>query len=1044
MASIERTAYPRFRRVVPTRELHEVYTPNLSEAEWARGATRSDEHLLALVVFLKCFQRLGYFPRLQEVPPAIVEHVREYLSLPTSVVAAHDSERTLRHHKTLIRARLGVRLDPEQARDVAEQAIRVAAEVKDNPADLINVALEELIRARCELPGYTTLDELAARIRAEVNGGIFRAIGERLTVSDRGRLDGLLEVDPRTRRSDFDRLKQPARAATLTRLREHLAYLAWADSLGASERWLKGVPPAKVAHFAGEARVLDAADLGKAAQEKRLALIACLLHTARRRARDEVVGMFCKRMATIHKRGRTELEEIRERHRAELERLWDVFGDVLHGAREAMGVDVTAEVASPAPPDRDRYERAGRLMLEALEQAGGVERVSTDHSAISAHHGNNYMPFLERHYRPYRSTLFGLLEALQLESTSADRSVLDAVEFIAANRHLNREHVPDQVKGEPLNLSFAGENWLKVVRDRHRPGQLVRRHLEVCVFSHLADELRAGDIAVVGADAYASYLAQLMSWEECEPLVADYCAEAGLPATAGEFVERLRQELTEVAARVDAGYPDNADLVIEDNGQPLLKRRRGRDRRPSAIALERVIEDRMPERSILDVLTRTAFWLGWHRHFGPLSGSDPKLADPLARYVVITFTYGTNLGPHQASRHFRGLVSPHEISAPANQHITPGKLNLASTDVINQYSRLEVTRLWGDGSRVAADGTQMDTWSDNLLAESSIRYGGYGGIAYRHVSDTYIALFSHFIPCGVWEAVYVVEGLLQNQSEIQPDTIHTDTQGQSLPAYGLAEMLGFDLLPRIRNWQGLIFYRPSPETRYQHIDALFGDDPRNNINWKLLETHWVDLMRTVISIREGRVSSVVLLRRLSNDSKKNRLYRAFRELGRVVRTIVLLRYLSEPELREGITAITNRVEAFHGFSKWLSFGNAGVIADNDPDTMEKIVKFNELLANCLIFHTALDMMRVLNQLQREGYELDSADVASLSPYLTRHIRRFGDYVLDLSPPSEPPEAHLELNGMSGTGAAVDEVGLLALPPPEKGSKPTSEKHHSRK
>ena len=65
----------------------------------------------------------------------------------------------------------------------------------------------------------------------------------------------------------------------------------------------------------------------------------------------------------------------------------------------------------------------------------------------------------------------------------------------------------------------------------------------------------------------------------------------------------------------------------------------------------------------------------------------------------------------------------------------------------------------------------------------------------------------------------------------------------------------------------------------------------------------------MISIREARVSSVVLLHRLSNDSKKIRLYRAFRELGRVVRTIVLLRYLSEPELREGITAITNRVEA---------------------------------------------------------------------------------------------------------------------------------------
>jgi hypothetical protein len=131
-----------------------------------------------------------------------------------SVAAAHDSERTLRDHKALIRTRLGVKLDLEQARDVAEQAIRAGARVKDNPADLINVALEELIRARCELPGYTTLDELAARIRAEVNGAIFRGIGERMSSAERARLDGLLDVDLRSRRSDLDRLKQPARAAT--------------------------------------------------------------------------------------------------------------------------------------------------------------------------------------------------------------------------------------------------------------------------------------------------------------------------------------------------------------------------------------------------------------------------------------------------------------------------------------------------------------------------------------------------------------------------------------------------------------------------------------------------------------------------------------------------------------------------------------------------------------------------------------------------------------------------------------------------------------
>src|SRR3546814_1925666 len=78
----------------------------------------------------------------------------------------------------------------------------------------------------------------------------------------------------------------------------------------------------------------------------------------------------------------------------------------------------------------------------------------------------------------------------------------------------------------------------------------------------------------------------------------------------------------------------------------------------------------------------------------------------------------------------------------------------------------------------------------NLLSEYHIRYGGYGGIGYYHVSDKYIALFSHFIPCGVHEAVYILDGLLANRSDIQPDTVHGDTQAQSFPVFGLAHLLG--------------------------------------------------------------------------------------------------------------------------------------------------------------------------------------------------------------------------------------------------------------
>jgi hypothetical protein len=140
------------------------------------------------------------------------------------------------------------------------------------------------------------------------------------------------------------------------------------------------------------------------------------------------------------------------------------------------------------------------------------------------------------------------------------------------------------VDGVAVDTSFALEAWQRVIRDRRRPGKLVRRHFEVCVFSHLADELRSGDVAVVGSASYANWQTQLLPWEECEPMVAGYCAEAGLPSSPSEFTDGLRTRLAELAASVDAGYPDNADLMIDEGGRAVLKARKGKERRTSALA----------------------------------------------------------------------------------------------------------------------------------------------------------------------------------------------------------------------------------------------------------------------------------------------------------------------------------------------------------------------------------------------------------------------------------------------------------------------------
>ena len=152
--------------------------------------------------------------------------------------------------------------------------------------------------------------------------------------------------------------------------------------------------------------------------------------------------------------------------------------------------------------------------------------------------------------------------------------------------------------------------------------------------------------------------------------------------------------------------------------------------------------------------------------------------------------------------------------------------------------------------------------------------------------------------------------------------------------------------------------RSTKDTRYQHIDSLFSDV----VDWDLIATHLPDMLRVGLSIAAGTTTPSTILRRLGTYSRKNRLYLAFRELGVAVRTGFLLQFLGNAELRSAIQAATNKSESFNDFVKWLEFGGGGVIAENDRSEQRKIIKYNHLLANCLIFHNVCMMTRALHKL----------------------------------------------------------------------------------
>jgi hypothetical protein len=218
--------------------------------------------------------------------------------------------------------------------------------------------------------------------------------------------------------------------------------------------------------------------------------------------------------------------------------------------------------------------------------------------------------------------------------------VLDALDFVKAHQRARKETLPSEI-----DVSFMSHRWQAFVLTR-LDGQRVlkRRELEITVFSHVADGLRCGDLYVCGSDEYADYRQQLLPWEECEKRLDAYCQVIGLPNKADAFVEQLKSKLTDVGQTVDAQYPSNTELIVDESGRPHLKRLRST---PQPTGLDQFLEtvrNRMPERHLLDILKHVHYWSNYTRHFTPPAGSDPKMPDATARYLFTLFGYGCNLG----------------------------------------------------------------------------------------------------------------------------------------------------------------------------------------------------------------------------------------------------------------------------------------------------------------------------------------------------------------------------------------------------------------
>lgn len=908
MPTITETAYPRLKPVPTDAELETWFAPTPADLAFADRHSRRSRPgpRIALLALLKTFQHLGYFPRLAEIPPPILLRIARATGraqFPEDL-SGYDTSSYRTRLIARIRTHLGVSAFDAAARRIMIGACLDAARGRDDPADIVNCAIEELVRQRYELPALATLLRAAHKARCAVNRGYQRALHQALGDTTRVRLQALLVLEPGQSRSPWDAVKADAPRPSPQRMKVFLEHLARLRALGADPTVFAGVPDGKLQQFALEAHALNAAVLGDLTETKRLALIACFIRRQIARSLDDAAEMFIRQMQRMHNRA----HEALFRHQAQQAEQTDTLIALLRDAVVACHGDGTKE---------ERFDAVAALLTP---QADSILAQCDAHAAVA---GNNHLPFLLPLYRGQRTAFLQFLQGVTIVATSQDKAVEQAIAFLldtAANRRSRlttarwerRDDGPRQAMPS-IDLSFVPDKWWRLVtgsRGREDvPMTVDRRYFELCLFSQIMQELKSGDLCLPGSEAYSDYRSQLVSWEDFHRQIAAFGEQAGVPTDGAAFVARLKADLEAAARQADDGFPDNEYLTIE-NGTPVLKRLRAKPEVEGLEVVQRLLRERLTPVGILDALADTENWLHWTRHFGPLSGYEGKLDRPRERYVTTAFCYGCNLGPTQTARSIKGL-DRRQVAFVNQRHVTEERLDAAIATVINAYTGVDLQKRWGLGRSASADGTQWDVYPQNLLSEYHIRYGGYGGVGYYLVADSYIALFSRFIACGAWEGNNILDFVTENRSDVQPDTVHADTQGQSAPIFGLAHLLGIQLMPRIRNWKDLHLYRPGMECRYAHIDELF----TGQIDWDLIETLLPDMLRVAVSIRAGRIAPSAILNRLSTYSRKNKLYFAFRELGRVIRTMFLLRYLSDEGLRQTIQRSTNKSELFNEFAQ---------------------------------------------------------------------------------------------------------------------------------